>query len=423
MRAVPVSATSGRPLCSCALTAKILGACPTTSCSSPTRWRPGCSRRSRTRPSGSASWCPPPGTLGLLAPSALNCATLAAAEVNARRRHPRPAGRAGAGRRRPARRPRWPPRSPGWCAAARSTRRGRHARQRRPGGAGPGARRRRGAVRLHPAVRGRRAHAPASSCSARPRAGSCGPALDWLLDRAGPGAGSCSATTTSGRAGCTRPPAGTSPAPGPTWSASGTCRAAASTPAALVERSPPARVDAVLLSLIGSDLVDVQPGVRASPMAGRVPRLCGALEENGLLGVGGDATGELYAAMGYFAAVATDASLELRRALRRAGSARTRRCSTGTARAAYDGGAAARRARRAGRHRSPYPGAGRDRRRHPWSPAGAATFVVRDRHAVAAGLPGPGGRPRLRRRPASKTFRLETFSVSSFWSTCALQTR
>jgi hypothetical protein len=40
-----------------------------------------------------------------------------------------------------------------------------------------------------------------------------------------------------------------------------------------------------------------------------VLRLCPALEENGLLGVGGDATGELYSTMGYFTSVATDAGL------------------------------------------------------------------------------------------------------------------
>jgi ABC-type branched-subunit amino acid transport system substrate-binding protein len=40
-----------------------------------------------------------------------------------------------------------------------------------------------------------------------------------------------------------------------------------------------------------------------------VLRLCGALEENGLVGAGGDDSGELYAAMGYFAAVETEPNL------------------------------------------------------------------------------------------------------------------
>jgi ABC-type branched-subunit amino acid transport system substrate-binding protein len=79
--------------------------------------------------------------------------------------------------------------------------------------------------------------------------------------------------------------------------------------AALVEQVAAARVDAVLLSLVGSDLVAFNRAFALTPMAGRVARVCAALEENGLLGAGGDGTGELYAAMGYFAALATDASL------------------------------------------------------------------------------------------------------------------
>jgi urea transport system substrate-binding protein len=69
------------------------------------------------------------------------------------------------------------------------------------------------------------------------------------------------------------------------------------------------RADAVLLSLVGSDLVAFNRAFARSSMAGRVVRVCAALEENGLLGAGGDGTGELYASMGYFAALATEASL------------------------------------------------------------------------------------------------------------------
>jgi ABC-type branched-subunit amino acid transport system substrate-binding protein len=79
--------------------------------------------------------------------------------------------------------------------------------------------------------------------------------------------------------------------------------------AALVEAVAAARVDAVLLSLVGSDLVAFNRAFAASSMGGRVARVCAALEENGLLGAGGDGTGELYAAMGYFAAMATEPSL------------------------------------------------------------------------------------------------------------------
>ena len=70
------------------------------------------------------------------------------------------------------------------------------------------------------------------------------------------------------------------------------------------------RADAVLLTLVGSDLVEFNRAFADSALAQRVLRLCPALEENGLLGVGGDATGELYATMGYFASIATDAGLD-----------------------------------------------------------------------------------------------------------------
>ncbi|MEU4420904.1 substrate-binding domain-containing protein [Actinoplanes sp. NPDC024001] len=79
---------------------------------------------------------------------------------------------------------------------------------------------------------------------------------------------------------------------------------------ALVAEVLAARVDAVLLTLVGSDLVRFNRVFATSAGAGRVARVCAALEENGLLGAGGDGTGELYAAMGYFAALATDAALD-----------------------------------------------------------------------------------------------------------------
>jgi ABC-type branched-subunit amino acid transport system substrate-binding protein len=79
--------------------------------------------------------------------------------------------------------------------------------------------------------------------------------------------------------------------------------------AALVAEVLAARVDAVLLTLVGSDLVEFNRLFAQSSAAGRVARVCAALEENGLLGAGGDDTGELYATMGYFAALSTDAAL------------------------------------------------------------------------------------------------------------------
>ncbi|WP_262380074.1 ABC transporter substrate-binding protein [Nonomuraea sp. PA05] len=67
------------------------------------------------------------------------------------------------------------------------------------------------------------------------------------------------------------------------------------------------RPDALLLTLIGSDLVAFNRAFAASGL--RALRLCGALEEHALLGIGGDATGELYASMGYFRDLPTPASL------------------------------------------------------------------------------------------------------------------
>ncbi len=80
-------------------------------------------------------------------------------------------------------------------------------------------------------------------------------------------------------------------------------------PQPLVDLVTASRADAVLLTLVGSDLVTFNRAFAASRAGERVLRLCGALEENGLLGAGGDTSGELYAAMGYFGTVATDSAL------------------------------------------------------------------------------------------------------------------
>jgi ABC-type branched-subunit amino acid transport system substrate-binding protein len=69
------------------------------------------------------------------------------------------------------------------------------------------------------------------------------------------------------------------------------------------------RADAVLLTLVGGDLVTFNRAFASTRLGERVLRLCAALEENGLLGAGGDTSGELYAAMGYFGSVATDDGL------------------------------------------------------------------------------------------------------------------
>ncbi|WP_055483363.1 substrate-binding domain-containing protein [Sphaerimonospora mesophila] len=78
----------------------------------------------------------------------------------------------------------------------------------------------------------------------------------------------------------------------------------------LIEELAAVRPDAVLLNLIGSDLVGFNREFAASGLG--CARLCGALEEHGLLAIGGDTSGELYAAMGYFGSIATEANLGLR---------------------------------------------------------------------------------------------------------------
>ncbi|MEN3538113.1 substrate-binding domain-containing protein [Microbispora sp. ZYX-F-249] len=77
----------------------------------------------------------------------------------------------------------------------------------------------------------------------------------------------------------------------------------------LIEELAVTRPDAVLLTLIGSDLIAFNRAFAASGLG--CVRLCGALEEHGLLAAGGDTTGGLYAAMGYFGGIATDANLGL----------------------------------------------------------------------------------------------------------------
>ena len=75
-----------------------------------------------------------------------------------------------------------------------------------------------------------------------------------------------------------------------------------------LDRVADARPDAILLTLIGSDLIAFNRAYAASGLG--AARLCGALEEHGLLGIGGDATGELYSSMGYFRGLPTSAGLD-----------------------------------------------------------------------------------------------------------------
>lgn len=61
------------------------------------------------------------------------------------------------------------------------------------------------------------------------------------------------------------------------------------------------RVQGVLLSLVGRDLATFNRAFANSGLAGHVVRASGALEETGLLEIDGDDTGELYAAMSWYA--------------------------------------------------------------------------------------------------------------------------
>jgi ABC-type branched-subunit amino acid transport system substrate-binding protein len=69
---------------------------------------------------------------------------------------------------------------------------------------------------------------------------------------------------------------------------------------ALVEELGAQRVDALLLSLIGSDLALFNRSFARAGVGDRIVRLSGSLEENGLLAAGGDDTGALYSAMRSF---------------------------------------------------------------------------------------------------------------------------
>lgn len=80
---------------------------------------------------------------------------------------------------------------------------------------------------------------------------------------------------------------------------------------AMVEELRRSRADAVLLSLVGRDLARFNTALRHADLDRRLVRLSGALEENGLLASDGDRTGTLYAAMSSFATLADDRHLSL----------------------------------------------------------------------------------------------------------------
>ena len=79
----------------------------------------------------------------------------------------------------------------------------------------------------------------------------------------------------------------------------------------LVDDLRASRADALLLSLVGRDLVTFHRALRSSGLDRRLVRLCGALEENGLLAGDGDRTGTLYASMPSFASMTDERHLGL----------------------------------------------------------------------------------------------------------------
>jgi urea transport system substrate-binding protein len=96
------------------------------------------------------------------------------------------------------------------------------------------------------------------------------------------------------------------------------------------------RADAVLLSLVGRDLVAFNREFARAGLDRTVVRLSGALEENGLYAIGGDATGELFACMPSFAAADDEHQLALEeRHSRRSGPGAPVVCAY--ARGVYDG--------------------------------------------------------------------------------------
>jgi urea transport system substrate-binding protein len=69
--------------------------------------------------------------------------------------------------------------------------------------------------------------------------------------------------------------------------------------------------DAVLLSLVGRDLVTFHRALRHADLDRRLVRLSGALEENGLLAGDGERTGTLFAAMSSFVSMTDERHLRL----------------------------------------------------------------------------------------------------------------
>lgn len=70
--------------------------------------------------------------------------------------------------------------------------------------------------------------------------------------------------------------------------------------------------DALLISMVGQDAVNFNRAFARAGMAARVLRLSCAIEENQLLAIGAENTENLHVALGYFAALETDANLSFK---------------------------------------------------------------------------------------------------------------
>ena len=76
----------------------------------------------------------------------------------------------------------------------------------------------------------------------------------------------------------------------------------------VIDRLRTSRADAVLISMVGQDAVDFNRAFGRAGLQQRVLRLSCAIEENQLLAIGAENTDNLYVAMGYFAALESDAN-------------------------------------------------------------------------------------------------------------------
>jgi ABC-type branched-subunit amino acid transport system substrate-binding protein len=79
---------------------------------------------------------------------------------------------------------------------------------------------------------------------------------------------------------------------------------------ALIATISELRPDFVLLSLVGRDLATFNRAWADSHLRGRVGRICGALDETGLLEIDGDDSGELFTSMDWFATDVDDGFLD-----------------------------------------------------------------------------------------------------------------